>query len=632
MTTACRLALIASCSQDPNSIFTDTREDLNQRITILLNDGLEVRELEKCPSFKELAQRIDGLSDFYMQMWRGHGSKDSFCFSQELNGVATLTADETMQALLKKICSKIKKDGILITESCFNGLGKNNFSEYLTGLCNAGVVVIGSKTDRSRIQIAPGLPRYQRFYDQHGKDATRIYFKTELGKVQNISSEEFNILWGFLRSSPEAVDLCYRLLGERNDPEVYAKIRAENQELLARFLGDHQAFKERMKTERVTRVDVGSLWQEMFKSVEGCSRFSSISTMREEPVPFKLRHVDLDIDENNTLTWVNKKQLSDEEKAYFFLLGVAALQKYKSVFQLHDNRDERSNRFLSEAIYAFSGLSLHAKDSLTPFQRMQIAIQTVKSSYELAKNKNIIDKWFNIFVHDICVDAIINKLNAFYEAELCAEAAQMAKTAAQCEDERLWALKNVVDDLIKKGDFEPAIEVTNIIPNMKIRVNALDKIAMALVRNKKFEKVLQVATIIVQLQGVTEWERSQVLERIIDVLIMNDIVDHPLFSEAEFELAIKIANLMPNTMNLQIIALALAFYEKFEKMLEIANLIAQLREETLIRRSDALENIIEAVIQKRGFEPAIEIANLIPIKVKQVANRERIALASGSGQ
>ena len=434
-----KLALIFTAADDHNSAFRDTQGNLNQRIKVLRKDDLEVSHLEGCKSFEELAQYVDSRcskAPIYMQLWRGHGGPDKFELSEGLNGKATLQSDESMQQFLKKICGAIQRNGILVTESCWNGSGKENFSKYLTGFCNAGVVVIGSKTNTPEVEILPGLPRYQRFRND-GKDATRIYYKTESGTVQNISSLEFTILWNFLGCSSQTFDLCYSLLGERNDPVVYARIQEENQEVLAPFVNSREAIKDRMKRLNITRADVGPIWQEMLESVEKCPSFSSLSKMREEPIPLAMRQVDLEIEEKvnietqekeEILHW-EKKNLPSEEIAYFFLLGMAALQQHKSIFQLCSNPDEESQRFVSAAVYALSGLPIHAKDSFSAFQRLEIAIHSIKESYQLAKRTNTIEQWFSIFVDEVCTEAVINSLQAFYEEKLCQEA--MADEALQ---------------------------------------------------------------------------------------------------------------------------------------------------------------------------------------------------------
>ena len=50
-----RSALIVTAADDLNSVFRDTRENLNDRITVLEKDGLKVTHLEGCKTFKELA-------------------------------------------------------------------------------------------------------------------------------------------------------------------------------------------------------------------------------------------------------------------------------------------------------------------------------------------------------------------------------------------------------------------------------------------------------------------------------------------------------------------------------------------------------------------------------------------------
>ena len=143
-----------------------------------------------------------------------------------------------------------------------------------------------------------------------------------------------------------------------------------------------------------------------------------------------MRQVDLKIEEKvnietqekeEILGW-EKKKLPSEEIAYFFLLGMAALQQHKSIFQLCSNPDKESQQFVSKAIYALSGLPIHAKKPLSAFQRLEIAIHSIKESYQLAKRTNTIEQWFSIFVDNVCTDAVINGLQAFYEEKLCKEA------------------------------------------------------------------------------------------------------------------------------------------------------------------------------------------------------------------
>ncbi|MBS0651262.1 MAG: ankyrin repeat domain-containing protein [Verrucomicrobia bacterium] len=403
---------------DPNHAFISTESGLNKRISVLKEDGLSVDHITSFKTFAEVAEFLMQKfpNGIHMMTWRGHGNYDRFKLSEDPCGIAYMRADAPSHESVVKICQAIEKGGILATESCFNGAGKENLLKHLAGLCQSGVVVIGSRIDQMDIQIQPGVPHHYRCFSLTGNDETRIYYKTRAGLVQNISPKHVDILWKFLGNSPATFDLCYQLLGERNDPESYAAVLRENQVLLEPYLSDVDAIKQSLLSVPVCRSTASPIWQQILDDLE---KHTGDALVHELQIPVSQRTSKLVIEEDK-MTWAGRS-LTAQEVAYQFLLGMAMLQQHRALFQLLDNsKQDISDSKLAECVYALTGLALHPDKEMPFSDKLSMAIQTVKKSYLLAKENGRVDKWAEVLVRESggCVDATISGLQEFYGEEI----------------------------------------------------------------------------------------------------------------------------------------------------------------------------------------------------------------------
>lgn len=413
-----KTALFLTSQDDRNGAFISTESGLNKRIQVLEEDGLTADRLTAFKTFGDVAQFLaktypDGVR---MMTWRGHGDFDHFVLSKEPNGIASMSADSLSYESVNKICQAIEKGGLLATESCSNGSGKNNLLKHLAGLCRSDVVVIGSRINEFDIQFQPGVPHYYRCFSFNGTDETRIYYKTESQGVQNVSPEQLDALWDFLGNSPESYVLSYQLIGQRNDRESYAKTVEENKPLLKQHLSDIKSVKERLASTPANSADVSPFWQEALEELDLSSGSESLQHVGISPDE---RSADLIINEDEMAWEAGNK--SERETAYLFLLGIALLDKHKALFQLLKQPQlEVDDSTLSECIYALSGLAIHPKDGIAIDDKLLIAIKTVKNSYHLAKENGMLGNWAEILVKQGggCVDAFVSGLQGFYQEEI----------------------------------------------------------------------------------------------------------------------------------------------------------------------------------------------------------------------
>lgn len=411
-------ALFLTSQDDRNRAFISTESGLNKRVHVLEGDGLTVEHLTAFKTFDGVAQFLvktypDGV---HMMTWRGHGDYDHFVLSEEPAGIASISVNSQSHESVTKICQSIEKGGLLATESCSNGAGKDNLLKHLAGLCRSDVVVIGCKINEFDIQFQPGVPHYYRCFSLSGTDETRIYYKTESQKVQNVSPEQLDALWGFLGNSPESYVLSYRLIGQRNDLESYAKTVEENKPLLKEHLSDIKSVKERLASTPANRAVVSPFWQDALEELDLCSGTESL---RHLGISSAERSADLIINEDE-MTWEAGPK-SDRETAYLFLLGIALLDKHRALFQLLKQPQlEVDDSTLSECIYALSGLAIHPKDGIAIDDKLLIAIKTVKNSYHLAKANGVLGNWVEVLVKQGggCVDAFVTGLQRFYGDEI----------------------------------------------------------------------------------------------------------------------------------------------------------------------------------------------------------------------
>ncbi|MBS0652176.1 MAG: ankyrin repeat domain-containing protein [Verrucomicrobia bacterium] len=416
-----KTAIFLTSQVDRNKAFISTENGLEKRVRVLEEDGLTVDRLTAFKTFEDVAQFLvktypDGV---HMMTWRGHGGDDHFVLSEEPAGIASKPTNSHSHESVKKICQAIEKGGLLATESCSNGAGKDNLLKHLAGLCRSDVVVIGSKINEFDIQFQPGVPHFYRCFSLNGTDETRIYYKTESQRVQNVSPEQLDALWGFLGNSPESYVLSYRLIGQRNDQESYAKTVEENKPLLKQHFSDIQTVKERLASTPANSAVVSPFWQGALEELDLCS---GIESLRHLGISSAERSADLIIN-GNEMTW-DAGNKSERETAYLFLLGIALLDKHKALFHLLAQPQLKMDVCdISECIYALSSLAIHPKDGIAIDDKLVLAIKTVKNSYHLAKANGVLEKWSDVLVKQAggCVDAVVSGLQRFYEEQILRE-------------------------------------------------------------------------------------------------------------------------------------------------------------------------------------------------------------------
>lgn len=408
--------VILSSKEDENHAFLNTEEGFKKRCEILQNADFNVEHVSNCEEFPQFAQHLEKLhpNGVFQQIWRGHGNEKCFVLSKKTYGIASIDSDESLVQSIRTICRSIQKGGYLITESCCNGKWSDNFLKYLASFCQPGVVLIGSRNDRFDVQFEPKIPSYCRYYSEEGNDQTRIYYTSENTKIQNIDPQQMDLLWQFLGSSDETFELCYKLIGESQNLPEYRKIYDENRELITSHLLSPKDIKKQLLNVVVSSNNLPGFWEDMIYFVKQELRYSLDEHIT---IPINIRSSELIINEEGDIHTNNERQSCAIEVCYF-LLGIAVLQKYKTVFQLIEHQNEpNSFSFLTECIYALSGLSFHINGSIPIFQQLNTAIQTVKNSYLLACDYNLFDNWLKILLwhSGSCVNANITALNEFYE-------------------------------------------------------------------------------------------------------------------------------------------------------------------------------------------------------------------------
>lgn len=412
-----RTSVILSSQEDENHAFLNSHESLQNRIEILQKADFNVVHAPNYKRFPKFAYYLKKKhpEGVFQQIWRGHGDDKSFVLSKMKQGIASVDSEASLQKSIRTICQSIQSGGYLITESCCNGKGPDNFLKYLATFCNAGVVLIGSRNQQFDIQFEPEIPFYCRYISKDGIDQTRIYFKSENGQIQNIDPQQLDLLWKFLESSKETFELCYKLIGESQNFPEYQRIRRQNQKLIESHLPSASDIKNKLLQTVVSSDHIFGFWNEMLSNVKVDLGISSNDTIT---VPKDARSCELIVTEDDAILINEMPIQSSSVRICQFLLGIAALQKHKTVFQLLEDHDNpKSKLFLLECIYALSGLTLHIDESTPIIEQLNKTIQTVKKSYFLAYKSGLSHKWLEIlkWQNGSCLNAYITALNEFYE-------------------------------------------------------------------------------------------------------------------------------------------------------------------------------------------------------------------------
>ena len=416
-------ALYICSPSDPNGVFRDTEDLFQQRVIALRNSGFEVDIQRDLDTIEKVANYIaknypEGLDYLYFRM---HGSSEVGELSELPDGRITTDLTGEAQEGVERICLAVKRGGVLITESCENGKdGSSNLLLYLAKLCHPEVAVIGSRVSNFEVQFHPELPRYHRCVS-NGVDQTRMYYQTSSGNVVEISTELFDALYELMGMGPDAMDLCFRLLGEQDISESDEAI-GNARELICRNGKDFEVFKEKLRKISIGRDNLSAEWQGYLDHFQKIAKDSlkhphDLSKLRIDFIDH-CGDVEVNYFENEERLGIpsGERPGGSIENAYKFLLGMAVLDRYQSIFSLIDDGDHSATSISARCIFALSGLAIHTtRPSASIRQIMGEYIATVKQSFAEAKTQRMLFHWVDSLIgsSDPCVQAKINGLCEF---------------------------------------------------------------------------------------------------------------------------------------------------------------------------------------------------------------------------
>ncbi len=355
--------------------------------------------------------------------FRMHTDETSLPLSRQPGGFYTLRDAGTDTATaVQSIFSKVRK--FVMIEGCKTGFGKNGILKHVVSLCQPGVVGIGSKGSKFEVGFDPLLPGYMRFECLQSKqDVTRIYYKTENGTSQNIPVEELMLLWDLfkekcttLEGKQQGFELCYKLLGERNDPVAFSRIRSENKALIDSVLGDFESIRQQLLQVKVAKSGAKSIWVAMLGELEALRcELGGENDSPEIPIDEKARGKTADqiVTHRGGLfvpSW------TAYQKVYRFLLGCAFIDKFKPLLMLLD--EETSYGPASQAIRALSALTAHGDDNLSITTILGHYFPIMKKSYLAAKNSYHLKQWFQGISEGVCFNNMIKFIDEFHEERI----------------------------------------------------------------------------------------------------------------------------------------------------------------------------------------------------------------------
>ncbi len=410
-------------SLDHNKAFKSTKSNFEARLEVLKASGVFVvsRVFEL---FKEVSEYIQSTHPEGIDLLglRIHADEKSLPLSRKPGGSYSLANPEEGRETIENIFSKVRK--FVMIEGCKTGFGKNGILKHVVSLCRPGVVGIGSRGSEFEVGFDSVISGYMRFECLRSKqDITRIYYKTENGATQNIPVEELMLLWDLFKekcTTPEAqqrgFELCYKLLGERNDPSTFLRIRTENEAFIHSVRGSFESIRKQLLEVEVTRSLAKSIWVEMLKGLEAVrSEFGVAQEISEIPVDQVERAMTPDqivTDRGALRVGVS----TSYQKVYRFILGCAFIDKYKPLLMLLD--DGTGFGPASQAIRALSGLTIHGDDSLSITAILAHYFPVIKKSYLTARNSYLIKDWFQGVSKGVCFNNVIKFIDEFYEERI----------------------------------------------------------------------------------------------------------------------------------------------------------------------------------------------------------------------
>lgn len=464
------VALYISSPEDTVGAFRDTESQFLARVETAALSGLAV----DTKVFRTLDEVVEYLQATYpggvdQLHFRGHGSSKACTLTSVDGGVVSTELDGDHQAVLEKICKNVRPGGILATESCNNGLGKDNLLKHLATLVRPGVFVLGSRISEFSIEFARDLPKHIRYVGSEG-DESRCYFKSSEGKVHHVSLVEVKALWEFFTSKPEEAiaklqfgpksalfatpseiyDFCCEAVGLSRFPSELEKFKLEQQALIKSL--SHEV-EPKLRNIHLQKEDVTIIWREMLDALEELHNsgepfaYSGPTTLALAP---RLESHELKVDGKGTF---HNLFIPDNTyvKVYLFLLGCAYVDLHKTLFMLLDNGERitaTSDNPSARMIYALSNLAIHPSrhETLTETVLGRVHRQ-IKESFQLAKQHDRIKEWFESIAstEDPCFDAHMEKISEFHFNELHLEEKDL-KLKRAVESNDLAAFRELISE------------------------------------------------------------------------------------------------------------------------------------------------------------------------------------------
>ncbi|MBS0605364.1 MAG: leucine-rich repeat domain-containing protein [Parachlamydiales bacterium] len=450
------VALYITSPEDKVGAFTGTEAQFLARVETAARNGLTV-DTKVFQTLAEIAEYLqsaypDGVDQLH---FRGHGTPTKCTLTSADGGVVSSELTGDHQADLESICKSVRPGGILATESCNNGLGKDNLLKFLARHVQPGVFVQGSRSSEFSIECAHDLPNRIRYIGSKG-DESRCYFKSSEGKVHHVCLPEVDALWNFFSSiksnfsEKEGYDFCSNAVGLSRAPSEIEKFKGKHQELIKSLYHEFEAM---LRTISLQKGEAPAIWTEMLDDLEKLHASDQVFTYEgpsELILAPRLESHELLVDGKGTF---HNLHIPDNTyvKIYLFLLGCAYVDKYKTLFMMLDNGERitaTSDNPSIRLIYALSNLAIHPNQYATLTETVLGRVhRQIKECYQLAKQHGRIQEWFEAIgsTEDPCFDAYMEKISEFHFNELHLEERDL-KLKKAIESNDLEAFRALVEE------------------------------------------------------------------------------------------------------------------------------------------------------------------------------------------
>ncbi len=443
---------------DHNGAFKKTLVHFEARLEALRASGVPVVS-QVFEVFTQVANFIETTYPNGIDLlgFRMHADERTLPLSRQSGGSYSLGDSGTdTGSAVQNIFRSVRK--FVMIEGCKTGSGKEGILKHVVSLCRPGVIGIGSKGSEFEVGFDKTLSGYMRFESLQSKqDITRIYYKTENGAVQNIPVDELMLLWDLFKEKCETpeekqrgFELCYKLLGERNDPSTFPRIRSENKEFIDSMLGSFESIRKELLQVQVTKSGAKSIWVEMLVALEALrSELGGDQGPAEIPVDEveRAKTPDQIVTPEGAL---RVAPWSAYQKVYRFVLGCAFIDKYKPLLMLLD--DETGFGPASQGIKALSGLVIHGNDGLSITTILAHYFTIIKKSYSSGINSHLIKDWFIGISNQVCFNNTIKFIDEFYEERIRPSREERLRIAILKGDKK--EVQNLLEQGVNLNFFE----------------------------------------------------------------------------------------------------------------------------------------------------------------------------------